>query len=123
MLKPLALVFYENLFPGSKLVNRLQDLGYRVSVVQAADQLLPTAKTDKAMFVVVDLSSQSARVIQAIGDMRNDQDTSHIPVLAFSGKTSKHLQPEATKAGVSLIADESGILEQLPQLLEHILEV
>ena len=30
MTQPLALVWYEKLMPGSKLVNRLQDLGYRV---------------------------------------------------------------------------------------------
>src|SRR5438445_9362650 len=33
MTTPLALVFYENLLPGSQLVNRLQDLGYRVQTI------------------------------------------------------------------------------------------
>ena len=33
MTQPLALVFYEKLMPGSQLVNRLQDLNYRVQAV------------------------------------------------------------------------------------------
>ena len=33
MTRPLALVFYEKFMPGSQLVNRLQDLNYRVRVV------------------------------------------------------------------------------------------
>ena len=33
MIQPLALVFYERLLPGSQVVNRLQDMRYRVQVV------------------------------------------------------------------------------------------
>ena len=36
MTQPLALVLYERLLPGSQLVNRLQDLNYRVQVIADA---------------------------------------------------------------------------------------
>ena len=34
--QPLALVLYEKLLPGTQLVNRLQDLNYRVQTVNDA---------------------------------------------------------------------------------------
>ena len=43
MTKPLALVFYERLMPGSQLVNGLQDLGYRVLAITEAALLMPCA--------------------------------------------------------------------------------
>src|SRR5262245_49139849 len=39
MTEPLALVVYEKLLPGSQLVNRLQDLKYRVQTVADPTQL------------------------------------------------------------------------------------
>ena len=36
MSQPLAVVFYERLMPGSQLVNRLQDLNYRVLAINNA---------------------------------------------------------------------------------------
>ena len=40
MTQPLALVLYEKLLPGSQLVNRLQDLNYRVQVIPDAEKLV-----------------------------------------------------------------------------------
>ena len=37
MTQPLALVLYEKLLPGSQLVNRLQDLNYRVQAIADAE--------------------------------------------------------------------------------------
>jgi hypothetical protein len=34
--RPLAIVFYEKLLPGTQVVNRLTDLGYRVTATQTA---------------------------------------------------------------------------------------
>ncbi len=40
MTEPLALVLYERLLPGSQVVNRLQDLRYRVQTVAEARLLV-----------------------------------------------------------------------------------
>ena len=40
MTQPLALVVYEKLLPGSQLLNRLQDLNYRVQAIANADSLV-----------------------------------------------------------------------------------
>ena len=40
MTKPLAIIHYERLMPDSQLLDRLQDLGYRVQTVAEATLLL-----------------------------------------------------------------------------------
>ena len=57
MTQPLALVFYEKLLPGSQLVNRLQDLNYRVLAVNDLPALLRSAQSEGPMLAVVDLES------------------------------------------------------------------
>ena len=49
MTQPLALVCYEKLLPGSQLVNRLQDLKYRVRPVADARLLVDCARQEKPM--------------------------------------------------------------------------
>ena len=44
MKQPLALVFYERLLPGTQLVNRLQDLHYRVQTIESAEALPEAAR-------------------------------------------------------------------------------
>ena len=44
MSEPLALVLYEKLLPGSQLVNRLQDLKYRVQTISDPAKLTESAE-------------------------------------------------------------------------------
>ena len=46
---PLAILLYENLIPGSQLINRLQDLGYRVETINDARLLVELAEREKAL--------------------------------------------------------------------------
>ena len=55
MTQPLALVFYEKLMPGSQLVNRLQDLNYRVQAVNDLAAFLRSAQSEGPLLAVVDL--------------------------------------------------------------------
>jgi hypothetical protein len=66
MTEPLALVFYEKLLPGTQLVNRLQDLKYRVQTVSDADSLVECAQESKPMVVLADLISTKNNVCNAI---------------------------------------------------------
>jgi CheY-like chemotaxis protein len=123
MTKPLALIFYEELLPGSQLVNRLQDLGYRVQTITSTSDLLPAAEKQKPMLILADLKTRSGDVAAVIGQIRNSARTSHLPILAFTGKKDRKLQESATKAGANLVAFDDAILQQLPQLLEQVLQV
>jgi CheY-like chemotaxis protein len=123
MTQPLALVFYEKLLPGSQLVNRLQDLNYRVQTANDLPALLRCAQTDGPMLVVVDLESKRDDVCRAIAALKAEAATHHIPIIAFAGEQAKELQAAAQKAGATLVVSEATIANYLPQLLNQALQV
>ncbi len=75
MTQPLALVLYERLLPGTQLVNRLQDLGYRVQVVEDPSTLIQTAEITGPLLVFADLESSRANVIDIIAQLRQNAST------------------------------------------------
>jgi CheY-like chemotaxis protein len=123
MTKPLALIFYERLMPGSQLVNRLQDLGYRVSTCMDVSCLHAQVEKELPMVIVMDLTSERGDVNGVIKDIRNNGTTSHIPIVAFTSKLNKTGQNAAVEAGAKLVAVDEAILQQLPHLLEQALEL
>lgn len=123
MTKPLALIFYERLMPGSQLVNRLQDLGYRVSTCTDIACLHTQVEKELPMVMVMDLTSERGDVNGAIKEIRAREQTSHIPIIAFAAKTNKTAQNAAVEAGAKLVAIDDAVLQQLPHLLEQALEV
>ena len=123
MTKPLALCFYENLMPGSQLVNRLHDLEYRVQSVSDAHQLVPQAIQENPLVLLADLACRSANICSVIRDLRQNPATNHIPVLAFTCEESESLYEAAHSAGATLVAAEKALNAHLPQLLARVLEV
>jgi CheY-like chemotaxis protein len=123
MTTPLALVFYEHLLPGSQLVNRLQDMGYRVQAISDARTLAVQAVQEKPLVVLTDLAAAGAEVCSVIRELKKNPETRHIPVIAFSDMKDEQLPAAATAAGATLVAGSRAILEQLPELLEQALRV
>ena len=123
MTTPLALVFYENLLPGSQLVNRLQDLGYRVQTVSNVQTLVLQALQEKPLIVVAELVSVDADVCATIRELKRNPETRHIPVIAFTDLKDEKIQTAATTAGATMVAGNDAILDQLPELLEQALQV
>jgi CheY-like chemotaxis protein len=123
MTQPLALVFYEKLLPGSQLVNRLQDLNYRVQAVNDLAALLDHAQTEGPMLLVVDLESKRGDVCNVIATLKADAATHHVPIIAFAGEQATELQTAAQKAGATLVVGEATIANYLPQLLNQALQV
>jgi len=123
MTQPLALVLYEKLLPGSQLVNRLQDLNYRVQTVNDAALLLECAEQTKPMVVLADLESSRNNVCQAISRLKENSATRHLPVIGFGVDGNEALQAQGKSAGVSLVASDAALLSHLPQLLEQALHV
>src|SRR5438046_2007208 len=104
MTTPLALVFYENLLPGSQLVNRLQDLGYRVQTVSDVQTLVLQALQDKPLIVVTDLVAGSADVCAVIRELKRNPETRHIPVIAFTDLKNEELQSADAITGMCLVS-------------------
>jgi CheY-like chemotaxis protein len=123
MTQPLALVFYEKLLPGSQLVNRLQDLNYRVLAVNDLPALLTSAQTEGPMLAVMDLEAKGGDVCQAIAALRADPATEHIPIIAFASEQAMELQAAAQKAGATLVVGAAAIANYLPELLNQALQV
>jgi CheY-like chemotaxis protein len=121
--KPLALVLYEKLLPGSQLVNRLQDMNYRVQAIADAARLVECAEQDKPMLVLADLESTRDDVCPAVARLKQNAATKHLPVIAFSGENAAELQAAARAAGATLVVTEAAILNHLPQFLDQALQV
>jgi PleD family two-component response regulator len=123
MTKPLALVLYERLLPGSQLVNRLQDLNYRVQTIADAEKLVESAEQSKPILVLADVASPRKDVCPAIRRLRENAATSHLPVIAFGGDDSPDLQAAALSAGATLIVGEVAALNHLREFLDQALQV
>ena len=118
--QPLALVYYQRLMPGSQLINRLQDLNYRVQAITEPAQLLSHAQTEGPMLILADIDL--ADTLEVIARLRADTVTRHIPIVAF-GSEVENLQQRAQTAGATLVVGESALLTHLPGLLEQALRV
>jgi CheY-like chemotaxis protein len=121
MTQPLALVLYEKLLPGSQLVNRLQDLNYRVQTLSDATRLVESAEQAKPMLVLADLETKD--LCAAMGKLKKNPATQHLPVLAFGADSKPELQAEAQKAGVTLLVSDAAILNHLSECLEQVLRI
>lgn len=123
MTQPLALVLYEKLLPGSQLVNRLQDLGYRVLTAPSADGLVACAEQEKPMLVLVELSVANGKGPELISQLKKNAATSHLPVIGFADEKEAALQTAARDAGAALAVNDAGILTHLEQFLEQALQL
>jgi PleD family two-component response regulator len=124
---PLALLYYEGLLTGSQLLNRLQDQGYRTVLVSEPDRLAEQALADLPLLVAVELAVRTDQVCEAIRQLKRHESTAHVPVLAYAklgtGKGDRRFADAARGAGINLLANEAGLLAQLPQLLDQVLQV
>jgi len=120
---PLALVFYEDLIPGSQLVNRLQDSKYRVQVVPKLDELFDCAASAGPMLIFADLAPRSGDVCAAVRKLRNEKTTAHIPVIGFADDGDETLQAAGRAAGATLVVADSVILTHLGQFIEQALQI
>src|SRR5882724_7767542 len=102
MTEPLALVLYEKLIPGSQIVNRLQDLKYRVESISDASRLVECAEQSGPMIVLADLECSRDNVCAAIARLKKTPATQHLPIIAFSAEKATELQTAAKAAGVTL---------------------
>ena len=121
MTEPLALVLYEKLLPGSQLVNRLQDLQYRVQVLADPQDLVGSAEHARPMVVLVDLGSNGNEACTAITRLKKNQATAHLPVIAIAAEGFD--SQAAQNCGATLVVSETAVLSHLPELLEQALQV
>jgi CheY-like chemotaxis protein len=123
MMKPLALVLYEQLLPGSQLLNRLQDGGYRVQSTSSPRELVELARAEKPLFILADLRFASNNICDTLRRLKGDDATKHIAIVAFADPADTRSQAGALEAGAAVVAWSDGILDQLEALLDQALHV
>jgi CheY-like chemotaxis protein len=121
--EPLALVLYEKLLPGSQLVNRLQDLKYRVQSLTDPALLVESAEQTKPLIVLADLESTKNDVLTALGRLRQNPATAHLPIVAFARENATGYESAAQQAGVTICVKDSALLNHLPQILDQALDL
>ena len=121
-MQPLAIVFYERLMPGSQLVNRLQDLNYRVLAVNNPALLAATTKRETPLLVFVDVKARGD-LTGAIEKIRSEAATSHLPIIAFAPDNKADLLNAAQQAGANLTVSESALSGHLETLLDQALHL
>jgi len=122
MLQPLAIVFYERLMPGSQLVNRLQDLHYRVLALSNPALLAVTVRRESPLLLFVDLDAPG-EICGAIEKIKADDSTQHLPIIAFAPDNKAELLAIAQKSGANLAVSETALSGHLEQLLEQALRL
>jgi DNA-binding NarL/FixJ family response regulator len=123
MAEPLALLVYEKVIPGTQLVNRLQDRGYRVRSVSKLAGLAGQAAQDKPFLMILDVGTNTEPAAAAIGELKGNAATAHIPVIALVPAQTSAVENTLRQAGAKLVVPESAILVHLDQLLDQALEV
>ncbi len=123
MTLPLALVLYERIMPGTRIVNLLQDLKYRVHTLSDPSKLVETAEQQKPIVVVADLEvGGQTTAPTAFSRLRQNPATQHLPVIAFGAEKTPEVQAAAKGAGALVVCD-SAVLTHLPQFLEQALQL
>jgi len=123
MTQPLALFLNERLLPAGQLVNRLQDLGYRVQSVSDPAGLIEEAEKEKPLLVMVDLEPRQEEICAAIAHLKQNATTAHLPVIAFASSSQPAIEEAARAAGATLVVTDTAILLHLEQFLDQALQV
>ena len=121
MTQPLALVYFQSPLSGNQLVNRLQDLNYRVQAVGSTAELASQSRTTGVMLVLADVEGTGPELIQTIRTMRENEATCHLPIVAFAG--SKTDLDSAQQAGSTMAVDTTALLMHLSVVLDQALRV
>lgn len=120
--QPLAIVFHERLMPGSQLVNRLQDMNYRVLAADNAESLAATVQQEMPLLLFVDLKAPG-NILGVIGQIKAEATTAHVPIIAFAPDTELALTESAKSAGANISVADSAVANHLPHLIDQALLV
>ncbi|HEX7651927.1 MAG TPA: response regulator, partial [Verrucomicrobiae bacterium] len=97
---PLVLLILDQLSPRESLTQALQD-GYQVLAADSAEQGRTMAREQVPDLIVVDERAAPRQAIPLCTELKQDELTSHIPVLLLASADDEKLQLQALEAGVS----------------------
>ena len=121
MLKPLAMLCMDSPVLGSQLAARLSELGYQIHEVKDPSKLFALTGKHMPFLIITELGQSRQKTLESIRLIRSADSTKHIPILGVDRLTSNQPDPDSLTSGITLVAAEKRILDQLPDLLEQLL--
>ncbi len=108
--------------PGSQLVNRLQDLNYRVLSLNDTARLVATVQRESPLLLFIDLATPGD-VFEVIASLHSSPATAHLPVIGFAPEDAPALLAAAQTAGAKITVSETAVISHLSQLIDQALRL
>ena len=116
-MKQTVLVAVDDLFFSSKITETAKQLGIPLQFARSQDEVIARALTDKPALIIVDLNSTRCKPIETIGQIKEDPDLRHIPVVGFLSHIQADLKVKATMVGCDRVLPRSVFTTNLPKIL------
>ncbi len=116
-MKRCVLVAVDDLFFSSKIIETAKQLGIPLQFARSQDEVIAQVLSEKPALVIVDLNAGHFNSVETIGQLKEDPDLRHIPVVGFLSHIQADLKIKATMAGCDRVLPRSAFTVQLPKIL------
>jgi CheY-like chemotaxis protein len=112
-----VLVAVDDIFFSSKIAETAKHLNIPLLFARSQDEVIARALTEKPSLLIVDLNSNRCNPLETIGQIKEDPDLRHIPVVGFLSHVQADLKVKATMAGCDRVLPRSVFTTHLPEIL------
>ncbi len=112
-----VLVAVDDLFFANKISETARQLGIQLLFARSQDEVIARALSEKPGLVIFDLNSSRCSPIETIGQLKEDADLRHIPIIGFLSHVQTDLKIKATMAGCDRVMPRSVFAIHLPKIL------
>ena len=116
-MKPCVLVAVDDLFFSTKITETAKQLGIPLQFARSQDEVIARALTEKPSLLIVDLNSNRCNPIETIGQIKEDPDLRHIPIVGFLSHVQADLKVKATMVGCDRVLPRSVFTTHLAEIL------
>ncbi len=116
-MKQSVLVAVDDLFFSSKITETARQLGIPLLFARSQDEVIARALSEKPALLIVDLNSTRCNPLETIGQIKEDADLRHIPIVGFLSHIQVDLKVKATMAGCDRVLPRSVFTAHLPEIL------
>ena len=114
-----VLVAVDDLFFSSKISETARQLGIQVLFARSQDEIIARALSEKPALLIVDLNSTRCSPVETIGQIKDDADLRHIPIVGFLSHVQADLKVKASMAGCDRVMPRSVFTANLPKILSE----
>ncbi len=116
-MKQSVLVAVDDLFFASKITETAQRLGIPLLFARSQDEVIARALAERPALLIVDLNSTRCNPLETIGQIKEDADLRHIPIVGFLSHIQADLKVKATMVGCDRVLPRSVFTAHLPEIL------